>query len=133
MDKPGHFTITRERDTADRDGADRTRIRLVLAGEFDLAARDALDGALASALRAGDVVIDMRDVTFLDCSGIGALTRGLRQAWRDERALQVVNADRTVQQMLDLTGLTQELIVLESAHRPTSPLQRRARANGRVR
>ena len=52
MDKPRqHFTITRERRRD--DSTDRVRIRLVLAGEFVLAARDALDAALASALRAG--------------------------------------------------------------------------------
>jgi anti-anti-sigma factor len=131
MDKPHqYFTITRERRRD--DSTDRPRIRLVLAGEFDLAARDALEGALASALRAGDVVVDMGEVTFLDCSGIGVLTRGLRQAWREGRGLQVVNADGSVRQMLELTGVAQELIVLESAHRPATEPQRRATANGRV-
>ena len=128
MDKARHYTITRERGRADDPG--RTRTRLVLAGEFDLVARDALEGALTSALRAGDVVIDMQDVTFLDCSGVGVLTRGLRQAWREGHGLQVVNAAGTVRQMLDLTGVTQELITLESVRRPTTrPLPS---ANGRV-
>jgi anti-anti-sigma factor len=131
MDKPRqHFTITRERR---RDGStDRVRIRLVLAGEFDLAARDAFEGALASALRAGDVEVDMAGVSFLDCSGIGVLTRGLRQAWRDGRGLRVVNADGSVRHMLELTGVAQELIVLSSAQQPATALQRRAKANGRV-
>jgi len=128
MDKARHYTITRERGRADDAG--RARTRLVLAGEFDLVARHALDGALTSALRAGDVVIDMQDVTFLDCSGVGVLTRGLRQAWREGRGLQVVNAAGTVRQMLDLTGVTQELITLESVRQPTTlPLPK---ANGRV-
>jgi anti-sigma B factor antagonist len=131
MDKPRqHFTITRERRRD--DSSERVRIRLVLAGEFDLAARDALDGALASALRAGDVEVDMAGVSFLDCSGIGVLTRGLRQAWREGRGLQVVNAGGPVRHMLELTGVAQELVVLSSAHRPATALQRRAKANGRV-
>jgi anti-anti-sigma factor len=126
MDRPRqHFTITRERRRD--DSTDRTRIRLVLAGDFDLAARDPLGGALASALRAGDVVVDVGDVTFLDCSAIGVLTRGLRRAWREGRGLQVVNAHGSVRQMLELTGVAQELIVLESAHQPTIALQRRVR------
>ena len=129
MDKARHYTITRERGRAD-DAGGRARTRLVLAGEFDLVARDALEGALTSALRAGDVVIDMQDVTFLDCSGVGVLTRGLRQAWREGRGLQVVNAAGTVRQMLELTGVTQELITLESVRRPTT--QPLPRANGRV-
>jgi len=128
MDKARHYTITRERGRADDAG--RARTRLVLAGEFDLVARDALEGALTSALRAGDVVIDMQDVTFLDCSAVGVLTRGLRQAWREGRGLQVVNAAGTVRQMLDLTGVTQELITLESVRRPTT--QPLPTANGRV-
>jgi anti-sigma B factor antagonist len=131
MDKPRqYFSITRERRR--EDSTDRVRIRLVLAGEFDLAARDALEGALASALRAGDVEIDMGEVTFLDCSGIGVLTRGLRRAWREGRGLHVVNADGSVRHMLELTGVAQELTVLESAHRPAAARQRRAKANGRV-
>ena len=114
MDEPQFFSISRDR-------ADRTPTRLVLAGEFDMIARDALDAALASALRTGDVEIDVREVTFLDCSGIGALARGLRQAWRDGRTLRVVNADGLVRQMLILTGVAQELIVLETPTSPTSP------------
>jgi anti-anti-sigma factor len=131
MDKPRqHFTITRERRRD--DSTDRVRIRLVLAGEFDLAARDELESALASALRAGDVVVDMGEVTFLDCSGVGVLTRGLSQAWREGRGLRVVNAAGSVRHMLELTGVAQELIVLSSVHGPTPTRQPRAKANGRI-
>jgi anti-anti-sigma factor len=52
-----------------------TSTAIVLAGEVDLAARDAIADALAEAIRepvAPRLLVDLRDVTFIDSSGLSA-------------------------------------------------------------
>jgi anti-anti-sigma factor len=55
-----------------------SEVRLVVAGELDLATAPALHDAVTQLLGAGEpstVVIDLGEVTFLDSSGLGALLR----------------------------------------------------------
>jgi anti-anti-sigma factor len=48
---------------------------IVLEGEIDLAVISELEAAIGEAARAGPPVIDMRQVTFIDSSGLHALHR----------------------------------------------------------
>lgn len=99
MDQP-MYAITQE-------PIDDGDIRLVLSGEFDLDARDALLTSLLEAVRtcARCVVVDLDQVTFFDSGSIGTLVRGWSAARDTARSLEVVNAHGVVQRVLEVTGL----------------------------
>ncbi|MFF0388295.1 STAS domain-containing protein [Kitasatospora sp. NPDC004615] len=79
-------------------------------GEIDLDTAPALRRALAAALEAHrEVVLDLSEVTFMDCAGLGALVRARNQADRSGRRLILRGAGRCVVRLLELTGLHRRL------------------------
>jgi anti-sigma B factor antagonist len=87
-------------------------------GEVDLSTAPLLDGALDAGLASGrrTVVVDLRQVSFIDCTGIGLLTRARCRARRQGTRLHI-RAGRAVARtaaLLDLTvtlGLHETLAV----------------------
>ncbi len=87
-------------------------------GEVDLSTAPLLDGALDAGLASGrrTVVVDLRQVSFIDCTGIGLLTRARCRARRQGTRLHI-HAGRAVARtaaLLDLTvtlGLHETLAV----------------------
>jgi anti-anti-sigma factor len=82
-------------------------VTLAPAGEADMGAVDALGSALHDALSTPDrvdVVVDLALVTFLDCAGIGALVAGRNTAVSRRCGYTVVNPQRQVRRVLELTG-----------------------------
>jgi anti-sigma B factor antagonist len=87
-------------------------------GEVDLSTAPLLDGALDAGLTSGrrTVVVDLRQVSFIDCTGIGLLTRARCRARRQGTRLHI-HAGRAVARtaaLLDLTvtlGLHETLAV----------------------
>jgi RNA polymerase sigma-B factor len=70
-------------------GDDETVLRVL--GEVDLSTMARFSAALAEGLAGpGDIVIDLRAITFIDCGGIEALTRAVRQASGGTRRLHIV-------------------------------------------
>jgi anti-anti-sigma factor len=89
-----------------RTSAGADRVVVALAGECDLAARDALTSALLAAVDgAGIVFVDLADLEFLDSSGVHGLIAGHHAAVQRGGRLYVVNAGGVVAQVLDLTGV----------------------------
>ncbi|MFI8461996.1 STAS domain-containing protein [Kitasatospora sp. NPDC085464] len=83
-------------------------------GEIDLDTAPTLRRALAAALASHrEVVLDLSEVTFMDCAGLGALVQACDQADRRGRRLILRGAGRCVVRLLELTGLRRRL-VLES-------------------
>jgi len=82
-------------------------VRLSLRGEVDYAVRDGLRMALRSAIgRTGRVIeVDLRDVTFLDCAGVGAIVEAQQLAVRAGRTLIVTRHRGVVRRVLDLSGV----------------------------
>jgi anti-sigma B factor antagonist len=83
-------------------------IRLVLSGEIDLAIQDQLLHGILTAVRADEadeVVVDLGQVTFLSCSGMGILIAGRNAAAVADRPYHVIGAQGLVRRVLDLTGL----------------------------
>ena len=71
-------------------------------GEIDLATVDGLAQALDAAREeAGSVVLDLREVSFMDSAGL----RLVLEASRRGRAFAVVRGPREVQRVFDLVGL----------------------------
>lgn len=70
-------------------------------GELDLASAPQFEAACARCAAAGrDLTIDMRGLSFLDCSGLRALLRVAADAPR----LSMIPGDERVQRVIDLTG-----------------------------
>jgi anti-anti-sigma factor len=84
-----------------------TTTRLIMSGEIDLAAQAMLRRTVEDVLHkdAGEVIVDLADVTFLDCSGIGALVYGRRLARERGRPYRIVNARDLALTLLRLTGV----------------------------
>jgi anti-anti-sigma factor len=103
-------------------------VTLTPAGEVDLRCAGALRAAIQDTLRTPhpvDVIVDLRQVTFLDCAGIGALVDGRNTAARRGRGYRVVNLQPLVHRVLDLTGV---LTALTRNPGPASPTGQRARS-----
>ncbi|WAZ19511.1 STAS domain-containing protein [Streptomyces cinnabarinus] len=81
---------------------------VVLRGELDLQSTLLLTAGL-DALTAGprpDVVLDLRDVSFVDCSGLNALCRTRARALTRHGRIRLVTDDPRLLRLLHLTGLS---------------------------
>jgi anti-anti-sigma factor len=111
--------VTDLRISAQPDGGDV--LRLVLAGEMDLASAgqltDATDKAVATE-RPTEILVDLAAVTFIDSTGIRALLTAQRIADEQGVGLRVVHAHGVVARVLTMTGL---LDILEGNDPATPP------------
>jgi anti-anti-sigma factor len=85
--------------------------RLTVSGELDLATRDDLRDELkrAGASGAGHILLDLRDLTFIDSTGIAILVEAHQRSAKKGRRLRVLSVDGQVREVLELTGLTEVL------------------------
>jgi anti-sigma B factor antagonist len=80
------------------------------AGEIDLATVDALQAGVDAALaEAAHLVLDLREVTFIDSAGLRLVLETSRKAAR----LSVVRGPREVQRVFGLVGLDERLEMLD--------------------
>lgn len=83
-------------------------VRLALAGELDLATgavlRDALTGLLADD-RAPHVLLDLKEITFCDSSGVEALVQARITALEHGRTIGLANAHGITARSLQITGV----------------------------
>jgi anti-anti-sigma factor len=80
---------------------------VLLTGEFDLTAAPCLHGCLERAIEAagGAVVVDLEDVTFLDCTGISTLLAANEHLHAQGRALRVTHISAAAARVFEMTGL----------------------------
>ncbi|WBP84546.1 STAS domain-containing protein [Kitasatospora cathayae] len=79
-------------------------------GEIDLATAPRLRHRLAAALEAHrEVVLDLSEVTFMDCSGLRVLVQARNQADQYGGRLVLRGVGRPVARLLKLTGLSRRL------------------------
>jgi anti-sigma B factor antagonist len=74
-------------------------------GEVDIALTPDIDAAIEGIL-GRDIVIDMRDVTFMGSTGLACLLRSKRQAEAQGTELRLRAPSRQVVEVLDMTRLT---------------------------
>jgi anti-anti-sigma factor len=80
-----------------------------LSGELDLAVADLLRAALTAARRgAGTVVVDLGELSFMDCAGIGVLVEERRRAEAEGYEVRITGASGEVAELLALTGIDAE-------------------------
>jgi anti-sigma B factor antagonist len=99
---PGNFDVASDR----QEGA------LVVAprGEIDLATVGLLSDAVERDLQPGeDVVLDLREVGFMDTSGLRYVLELNERAEREEFSLRVVRGPRAVQRVFEVSGLEPRL------------------------
>ena len=87
------------------------RLDASLSGELDLSTVAELESRLEEALRADPalLVVDLRDVTFLDSSGLRLLLRLDERQREREGRLVLVKGGRRVSRVFELTGADEHL------------------------
>ena len=102
MGREESFSITRERDGP-------TTV-LVPVGEVDLVTVDTVRANLLDAAReARRVVLDLRQVTFMDSSGLRLLVEAQQLAEQDGFAFAVVRGPASLERLFEVTGLDRRL------------------------
>lgn len=82
-------------------------IRVVVAGEVDLATAQALHDALHDALSAGSpevLDIDLAGLTFIDCTGLGVLIEAKRVAAGRGCRVRLANPRPVVRRLLEMSS-----------------------------
>jgi anti-sigma B factor antagonist len=84
---------------------------IVIRGELDLATGPELEAELA---RLGDpppefLVLDLRELEFMDSTGLSILIKAHQRAVEEGRGLGLVRGPQQVQRLLELTGVTERL------------------------
>jgi anti-anti-sigma factor len=94
-------------------------IRLILAGELDLAARPqlitALDGAQADSDR---VVLDLAALILIDCACLFVVFAAAARSARERAALILFNPQDPVRRIFDLVGMPAGVMILDSGDLP---------------
>lgn len=89
------------------------RVRVTVRGELDIATKPVLERALIEQARIGaPVVLDLRELAFIDARGLELLLRINAQARCDGWELQLIPG-QCVRRLLDLCGLTMRFSYLD--------------------
>jgi anti-sigma B factor antagonist len=87
---------------------------LVLRGEFDLTGIAAFEAAIAAVRPRSSLVLDLRELTFMDSSGLGALVVVHERARLEGWSLLLAAPQPSVAMVLRISGLAQRLTIVES-------------------
>jgi anti-sigma B factor antagonist len=110
---PRHFILSRR--------AEADSIRLVCTGELDLASRRLFANDLGAAQEDSEqVVLDLRELTFIDCSCIAALFAAAKRGRPGSTSLVLLCPRGQVRRMFDLVGSPTGVAVLDHDDRPVS-------------
>jgi anti-sigma B factor antagonist len=90
---------------------DRTSVVVAVTGEVDLATVDELSSTFEQLRGLGwrDFVVDLRDVSFLDSTGVHLLLDAHARALAGGGSLTVVHTPPAVHRVLELTGVARRL------------------------
>jgi anti-anti-sigma factor len=82
-------------------------VRLLATGELDLASGPLLQQALeaAEALHPARVVLDFKDLTFIDSTGLHLIVRAHTRATENGRELSVINTKEPVRKVFEVSGV----------------------------
>ena len=89
---------------------------LTVTGELDLASSPALERELEKAYSsdADVVLLDLRGLAFMDSTGLHLLVKAQQRAEETGRRLAVTRGGEQVQRLLDLTGVSDLVRIVES-------------------
>jgi anti-sigma B factor antagonist len=89
---------------------------IAVSGELDLASSPALQEEL-DRVAASDselLIIDLRELDFMDSTGLSVLVRAHQRAEEQGRRLAMVKGPQQVQRLLNLTGVADRLTLVDS-------------------
>jgi anti-sigma B factor antagonist len=94
--------------------ADDTAV-ISVSGELDLASSPALEEELERVAQSDVqvVVVDLRNLEFMDSTGLSVLVRAHQRAEENGRRLGLVNGSQQVQRLLTLTGVADRLTLTD--------------------
>jgi anti-sigma B factor antagonist len=97
-----------------RDG-DRSVV-IGVSGELDLASSPGLEQELDRHMSSGTelVIVDLRQLEFMDSTGLSVLVRAHQRAVEAGRRFAVVRGPQQVQRLLTLTGVADRLTLVDS-------------------
>ena len=87
-----------------------------VSGELDLASSPALEQELerGAAAHAELVIVDLRNLEFMDSTGLSVLVRAHQRATEKGQRFGVVKGPQQVQRLLSLTGVADRLTLADS-------------------
>lgn len=90
---------------------DRDQYIIELAGELDLSGVTRVAEIFAGALEseARSIVLDLRNLEFLDSTGVHAILMAQRQATKENRGFVIVRGQRQVQRIFEISGIAERL------------------------
>jgi anti-sigma B factor antagonist len=88
---------------------------IAVSGELDLASSPALQEELdrVSASDSDMVIIDLRELDFMDSTGLSVLVRAHQRAEEQGRRLAMVKGPQQVQRLLTLTGVADRMTLVD--------------------
>jgi anti-sigma B factor antagonist len=96
-------------------GSEAESVVLALHGELDLSSVDEFERRLEAAISKPDqrpVVIDLRELTFMDSSGLRALVAARNRASDLGRELRLRGVAGQIRRLLDITSLSGDFIIV---------------------
>jgi anti-anti-sigma factor len=88
---------------------------LSVSGELDLASSPMLEEQVERAVAQAPalVIIDLRQLEFMDSTGLSVLIRAHQRAQEQGHRLAIVNGSRQVRRLLSLTGVADRLTIVD--------------------
>ena len=98
---------------------DASRVVIALRGELDLATAPAFEAELTAALeRGGPVEVDLRELEFIDSTGIRILLAANKRVGQNNGAFTLRSGSPQVQRIFEVTGLFDTLTFVDGNGRP---------------
>ena len=93
------------------------------AGELDIATTPALEQAIVAATteRGAALVLDLRELTFMDSTGLRTLAQTNARAEQDGFSLSIVRGPRQIERVLDISGLGSLLPLVDAPPESDAP------------
>lgn len=97
-----------------RQSGDRTVVAVT--GELDVHSADQLERELSELISSGraEIVVDLRELGFLDSTGLGVMVKGLKWAKEAGGGLRVVADDDKIVKVFTITGLDRAVALAAS-------------------
>ena len=85
----------------------------VVHGDIDIAGGPTLESYVSRAADGLPIVLDLRDVEFIDSSGLRTLLAATRRARQHDTCVRLRNVGAAVRRMLDITGTSGQFDIEE--------------------
>ena len=93
-----------------------SRMRIAPVGELDIATSPQLEEAIARATSepVSELVLDLRELTFMDSTGLRVMVSADARARDDSRRLAIVQGPEAVHRVFRITGLDDHLDIVDT-------------------